>query len=82
MTNPLFSDLLQKLEAERHDLSYLNPKPVERPAPVVVQKRVYRNQVEIEKYGQRMFAAGRYSAGARDKVAVAANKWLERELNL
>ena len=84
---PIFSDfdkLCQKLEAERNDLSYLEPKKDNRPEPIVtvIKERVYRSKSDIEQYGQRMFAAGRYSAGARDKVAVAANAWLEKQLEL
>lgn len=73
--NPKFSDLSQKLEAERNDLSYKNPVPVRSNQPMVI-----RPKMDTRKRDQRdklMFNAGRYSAGARDATAVAANEWLE-----
>jgi hypothetical protein len=73
--NPKFSDLAQKLEAERNDLTYKNPVPVRSTQPLVI-----RTKVDPKKRDQRdklMFHAGRYSAGARDATAVAANEWLE-----
>lgn len=72
--NPKFSDLTQKLEAERNDLSYKNPKPLPTNQPYI------RPRMDSKKRDQRdklMFNAGRYAAGARDSVAVAANEWLQ-----
>ena len=63
--NPKFSDLMQKLEAERVDLSYKgsNNQPTE------VQRSREKNY----------YHAGRAAAGATDKVALAAAKWLESQ---
>ena len=78
MTNPLFSDFMQRLEVERNDTSYKQSKPTE---PLVIPERIIKVKVRDEAYGKRMFNAGRYSAGARDHVATAAHKWLEQELS-
>jgi hypothetical protein len=59
-----FSDLQKRLEAERWDITYRTGKPVTFDA--VREKRFYD--------------AGRYAAGARDAVAFAADKWLQKEL--
>lgn len=72
--NPEFSDLMQRLEAERHDLSYLR-KP-EQPIRVVEVVKTKRSK-ERE---QKMYHAGRYAAGARDAVAVIAAEWLDKDL--
>ena len=74
--NPAFSDLMQKLEAERNDVSYKRP---ERPEPIVITRNVYPKKAEQEKRDKLMFNAGRYAAGARDKTAVKANEWLEAQ---
>lgn len=72
--NPAFSDLMQRLEAERHDLSYrVRPEQPVRVIEVVKSKRSKEREA-------KMFHAGRYAAGARDAVAVAASEWLERDL--
>lgn len=68
---------LLALERERHDLSYLNPKPVQ-VETVFVTKPVYPKSREAR--DKLMFNAGRYAAGARDATAIAAHEKLEREL--
>jgi hypothetical protein len=76
MTKPVFSDLLQKLEAERNDLSYKTPPKV-RVDTVFVKEKVYITSKKRDQRDKLMFHAGRFSAGARDATAVAANEWLE-----
>lgn len=71
-----FSELWQRLEAERHDLSYLNVKKPEAPVRVVEVVKTKRSKEREAK----MFHAGRFSAGARDAVAVAADAWLQKDL--
>ena len=73
--NPKFSDLSLKLEAERNDLSYKNPQPVRSTQPMVI--KVKTDPKKRDQRDKLMFHAGRYSAGARDATAVAANEWLE-----
>lgn len=80
------NEFLALLEAERNDLSYRYASPRHVPTKVVTvfsnapEKVV--NIVRADKERERkMFNAGRYAAGARDKVAMAANKWLQREMN-
>lgn len=72
-----FSDLWQKLEAERNDLSY---RKTEDSPPI--QQVVYVDRVKPNpKRDKLMFAAGRYAAGARDKTACKAHEWLEKDLS-
>lgn len=73
--NPLFSELSQKLEAERNDLSYKNPVPVK---VVTVEIPVKRSLKDREARDKKFFHAGRYSMGARDRVAVAAMEWVDK----
>lgn len=74
--NPAFSDLIQKLEAERNDISYKVPVAVE---PVILTRPEYRKRKDQEHREKLFFNAGRYAAGARDKTAVKANAWLEAQ---
>jgi len=60
-------DLNDKLEAERYDVSFREPKTPTR------CKREHVTEKQIEERDKLMFNAGRYAAGARDKVATAAN---------
>ena len=71
-----FSELWQRLEAERHDLSYLNMTKPEAPVRVV---EVIKTKRSAEREA-RMFHAGRYAAGARDAIAQAAHAWLQKDL--
>ena len=69
----LSSDFWQRLEAERHDISYRNPIP--KPLVKVVVK-------EVKKVPERLksiyFHAGRYAAGDRDRLATQANAKFEK----
>jgi hypothetical protein len=76
MTKPVFSDLLQQLEAERNDLSYKTPPKV-RVDTVFVKEKVYITSEKRKQRDKLMFHAGRAAAGATDKVALEAAKWLE-----
>ena len=67
-----FSDLVQKLEAERNDISYR--KRITKPEVQVVTKTL---KVIPERFKKIYFHAGRYSAGDRDKLASEA--WAEYE---
>ena len=67
-----FSDLVQKLEAERHDISYR--KRVTKPEVQVVTKTL---KVIPERFKRIYFHAGRYAAGDRDNLATQA--WSEYE---
>jgi hypothetical protein len=72
------------LEAERLDKSYLEPKPLtySLPAPPrVITKVIKPNKAAQEQRDKLMFNAGRYAAGAKDKVAEAAHIALEREID-
>lgn len=61
---PVFSDLLQRLEAERNDLSYKRKEPS---APKVDDKK------RLTKMEQKLwFDAGRATAGAKDPEALKA----------
>ena len=71
-----FSELSQRLEAERHDLSYRNMTKPEAPVRVV---EVIKTKRSAEREA-KMFHAGRYAAGARDTVAIAADEWLQIDL--
>jgi hypothetical protein len=69
------NEFLLALEAERHDLSWKNPRKVTHQPQVITYTKP---DAERER---KYFNAGRFAAGARDRVAVAANRWLARELN-
>jgi hypothetical protein len=73
-----FTELCKRLEAERHDVTWKNPKPREFDA-VTVTQRIYPKKSEQDKRDKLMFNAGRFAAGARDKTAVKANAWLEAQ---
>lgn len=74
---PLFSDLIQKLEAERNDLSYKNPAPKLRTETIVVKERVYLTSQQRKERDKLFFHAGRAAAGATDRVALSAAKWVD-----
>ena len=62
-----FEELVQRLEAERVDISYRNPIP----KPIVkVETRVVKTFPERLK--KIYFHAGRYAAGDRDRLAEQA----------
>jgi len=63
-----FEVLCQKLEAERNDISYRNPKP--KPLVKVVVKTVKKVPERLKSI---YFHAGRYAAGDRDHAATQAN---------
>jgi hypothetical protein len=69
----LSKEFWQRLEAERHDISYRNPIP--KPLVKVVVK-------EVKKVSERIksiyFHAGRYAAGDRDRLATQANAEFEK----
>jgi len=67
-----FSDLVQKLEAERHDISYR--KRVTKPEVQVVTKTL---KVIPERFKRIYFHAGRHAAGDRDNLATQA--WSDYE---
>ncbi len=67
-----FSDLSQKLEAERHDIGYR--KRFTKPEVQVVTKTL---KVIPERFKRIYFHAGRYAAGDRDNLATQA--WSEYE---
>jgi len=67
-----FSDLVQKLEAERNDISYR--KRITKPEVQVVTKTL---KVIPERFKRIYFHAGRYSAGDRDNLATQA--WSDYE---
>jgi len=67
-----------RLEAERHDLTYKQPKAD--PQPEIVFVGVRETKRDREQRDKLMFNAGRFAAGARDKVAVAAHEKLENAL--
>jgi hypothetical protein len=75
--DPTFSDLAQRLEAERHNLSYRRQVKPEQPVRVIEVVKTKRNAEREAK----MFHAGRYAAGARDIVAIAADEWLQIDLS-
>jgi hypothetical protein len=73
-------DFLQRLEVERHDLSYRSPatQPVVSSVPVQRQPAKPRAVKKASEARDKLyFNAGRYSAGARDAKAVEAWKQLE-----
>ena len=67
-----FSDLVQRLEAERNDISYR--KRITKPEVKVVTKTL---KVIPERFKRIYFHAGRYAAGNRDNLATQA--WSEYE---
>ena len=70
--NLQFSDLSQKLEAERNDISYR--KRITKPEVKVITKTL---KVIPERFKRIYFHAGRYAAGDRDNLATQA--WSEYE---
>jgi len=70
--NLQFSDLVQKLEAERNDVSYR--KRITKPEVKVITKTL---KVIPERFKRIYFHAGRYAAGDRDNLATQA--WSEYE---
>lgn len=67
-----FSELTNKLEAERNDISYR--KHFVTPEVKVVTKTV---KVIPERFKKTYFHAGRFAAGDRDSLAIEA--WAEYE---
>ena len=67
-----FSDLVQRLEAERNDISYRSH--FTKPEVKVVTKTL---KVIPERFKRIYFHAGRYAAGDRDNLAIQA--WSEYE---
>jgi len=67
-----FSELSQKLEAERNDISYR--KRITKPEVKVITKTL---KVIPERFKRIYFHAGRYAAGDRDNLATQA--WSEYE---
>ena len=68
-----FSDLVQRLEAERNDISYR--KPLAQPETKVVVKEVKKVPERLKKI---YYHAGRYAAGDRDTLAVEAYAEFEK----
>lgn len=66
-------EFMQRLEAERNDISYRKRLP--EPQVQVVVKEVKRVPERLKKV---YFHAGRYSAGDRDALAVEANEQFEK----
>lgn len=75
--NLQFSDLVQRLEAERNDISYR--KRITKPEVKVVTKML---KVIPERFKRIYFHAGRYAAGDRDNLARDAWAEYERTENL
>ena len=75
--NLQFSDLVQRLEAERNDISYR--KRITKPEVKVVTKTL---KVIPERFKKLYFHAGRYAAGDRDNLARDAWAEYERTENL
>ena len=75
--NLQFSDLVQKLEAERNDVSYR--KRITKPEVQVITKTL---KVIPERFKRLYFHAGRYAAGDRDNLARDAWAEYERTENL
>ena len=67
-----FSDLVQRLEAERNDISYRSQ--FTKPEVKVITKTL---KVIPERFKRIYFHAGRYAAGDRDNLAAQA--WSEYE---
>lgn len=81
---PEFSELMQRLEVERNDTSWKEPRELPTrivEVPVVKTIRTKSDAKSSAEREKKMFHAGRYAAGARDRVAYAANEWLEKDLN-
>jgi hypothetical protein len=72
-----FSDLVQRLEAERNDISYRSH--FTKPEVKVVTKTL---KVIPERFKRIYFHAGRYAAGDRDNLARDAWAEYERTENL
>ena len=72
-----FSDLVQRLEAERNDISYRSQ--FTKPEVQVITKTV---KVVPERFKKLYFHAGRYAAGDRDNLATQAWAEYERTENL
>ena len=75
--NLQFTDLVQRLEAERNDISYR--KHFAKPEVKVVTKTL---KVIPERVKRIYFHAGRYAAGDRDNLAKDAWAEYERTENL
>jgi hypothetical protein len=75
--NLKFSDLVQRLEAERNDISYRSH--FTKPEVKVVTKTL---KVIPERFKRIYFHAGRYAAGDRDNLARDAWAEYERTENL
>ena len=75
--NLQFSDLVQKLEAERNDISYRSH--FTKPEVKVVTKTL---KVIPERFKKIYLHAGRYGAGDRDNLATQAWSEYERTENL
>lgn len=67
------SEFLALLEAERHDLSYRYGGKSHQPQVITFVKPDKERE-------RKMYNAGRAAAGATDRVALAAQKWLQKEL--
>ena len=70
--NLQFSDLVQRLEAERNDISYRSH--FTKPEVKVITKTL---KVIPERFKRIYFHAGRFSAGDCDKLAIES--WAEYE---
>jgi len=75
--NLQFSDLVQRLEAERNDISYRSQ--FTKPEVKVITKTL---KVIPERFKRIYFHAGRYAAGDRDNLAAQAWAEYERTENL
>ena len=75
--NLQFSDLVQRLEAERNDVSYRSH--FTKPEVKVITKTL---KVIPERFKRIYFHAGRYAAGDRDNLARDAWAEYERTENL
>ena len=75
--NLKFSDLVQRLEAERNDISYRSQ--FTKPEVKVITKTL---KVIPERFKRIYFHAGRYAAGDRDNLAAQAWAEYERTENL
>lgn len=74
------TDFWLSLERERHDQSWKQkPQPYVAPTVAVVEKKETKKQRMVR--DQLFFDAGRYKAGARDPIAVAAWDKLSRGKN-
>ena len=75
-------DLLDRLTAEQFDISYriVEPKTQVKLRKTRPVKEFAESEVARDARDALMFNAGRFSAGARDTVAVASHKALEELL--